>query len=1190
MSRTILRTATAWLLLTSLQVAFTARAASVANMDLSNLPLDVRSAAKPNIIFGLDDSGSMDFEVLLTTNDGAAWWLKPASGASSFTDASGKLWFNPNGNSGNDSGSTWYKYAYLFPNGTASDARVLSDNTYDHYAIPPISAFAYFRSHQYNPLYYDPQITYTPWASAYLGGATRAFSAASSTAARSHPWLPTPGSPTTINLTTNTSSAAANWTFRMLPGMVIPGATVSGIVGRRNAGTWNNVTTNVTVAAGDYWDVAIPYYPATYYVIDSTCSAAELTSGACATAPDGQTLRRYEIRAGNSYPSGRTYTAEMQNFANWFTYYRKRKLMLAAAMGEVLSQVRDVRGGVVRFNSRSAVTMYDFNATADSQNYRQLLGTVYTNPSNGGTPTRDTLDYIGQQYTRTDGNAPIQYACQRNAAFVLTDGFANASGPTVPSYTRATWGNAAPFTQIFNNTLADIALYYFTTNLQPAMPTGLVSFDPTNTRPDADRNPNLHLNTYGLTLGSKGTIYGINQQQTDNPFSYPPAWPNPTQNRSPTSVDDLWHATINGRGQMYSTTDVTGTISKIRAMVADLLNKSGSAAAVAVSNVNIRAGDNSGYASAYSTGGWYGDLLAFSVDVTTGSVASNTPLWSARDLLETRDPVTRLIATYNPTSRAGVPFQWASLDSTMRSQLSTIASAPTLTNGQETLGFLRGSRNPQEADGYRIRSYILGDIVDSEPVSVRGGTGDYADAGYTLFRNSIDMRRAVVYQGANDGMLHAFDAATGAELWAYIPNLVFPGLAELGSPNYQHRYYVDGTAAVGDVDFGNTGGGGGSPNWHTILVGGLRLGGQGFYALDVTTPDAADETGVGAKVLWEFPNASTPAAVASNLGFGFGKPLIVKTRAYGWVVAVTSGYNSTTGDGKGHLLFLNPTNGQVLKELVTTDGTAANQANLAQISGFVLNGQLDLTVEQIYGGDNLGNVWRFDVSSSNPASWAVAKLAALTDATGNPQPVTSAPELVTVKGKHVVLVGSGRLLGDTDIGTTAVQSVYAIVDDGSASPLVSPLRSKLTRKNLTIAAGGVRNINSDAIDWTTSSGWYFDLPAGERVSGDPTAVYGTLIFTTNQPSSAACSSGSFLYAVDITTGGQVAQANFATGETGWTGKALAQSLSTRPVVVVLPSGQINSLVRSADGGIMSNRLPLSWSRQVKKISWKEILR
>jgi type IV pilus assembly protein PilY1 len=1188
MLRTPLHKVIVCALIASLQVPWQAQAA-VANMDISTVPLDVRSAAKPNIIFGLDDSGSMDFEVMMNNNDGAVWWRKPASGTSSFTDASGKTWFNPNGNAGVDGSDTWYKYVYLFPDGTTSDTRTYADASYDHFAIAPIPAYAFFRSHQYNPLYYDYQTNYKPWDPAYLSGATRTFSAASSSAARSNPWLPTTGSPTTVNLTTNLSTAAANWTFRMLPGMTIPGASISGIVGRRNGGTWNSITTNVAIAAGDTWDVAIPYYPATYYVIDSTCTAAELSSGACAAAPDGQKLRRYEIKSGNTFPSGRTYAAELQNFANWFTYYRKRKLMLAAAMGQVLSQVRDVRGGIVKFNSRSPVTMYDFNATADSQNYRQLLATVYTNPANGGTPTRDALDYIGQQFMRSDGNAPIQYACQRNAAFVLTDGFANASGPTVAGYNKTTWGNGAPYTQIFANSLADIALYYYTTNLQPTMPTGLVPFDPSNTRPDTDRNPNLHLNTYGLTLGVNGTIFGVNQQQTDNPYTYPPAWPNPSQNRNPTAVDDLWHATINGRGQSFIATDVTATLAKIQAMVADLLNKSGSAAAVAVSNVNVRAGDNTAYASAYSTGGWYGDLLAFSVDVNTGNVSTNTPLWSARDLLEAQSPDSRKIATSNSTPGSGVPFRWGSnLTSAQQGQLSTIASAPTLTNGAETLDFLRGSRAPQEADGYRVRAYIMGDVVNAEPVSVRGAVGEYADNGYTVFRNLMDTRKAMVYQGANDGMLHAFEAATGKESWAYVPNLVFPGLSELASPNYTHHFYVDGTPSVGDVDFGNTGGATGSPNWRTILVGGLRQGGQGFYTLDVTAPDAADENAAAGKVLWEFPNAST-SAYANNVGYSYGKPLIIKTRAFGWVVVVTSGYNSTTGDSQGHLFFLHPRTGAVLWELATWGGTSGNQANLGQISGFVLNGQQDLTAEQIYGGDNLGNIWRFDVHLADPASWTVAKLAALTDSAGNPQPVTSAPELVTVQGKHVVLVGTGRLLGDSDVASTAVQSVYAIVDDGRATP-VSPLRSRLTRKNLTVAAGGIRNINSDAIDWTNSYGWYFDLPAGERVSGDPTAVYGTLIFTSNQPSPVACSSGSFLYAVDITTGGQVAQSNFATGELPWTGKSLAQSLSTRPVIVVLPSGQINSLVRSADGGIMSNRLPLSWNRNVKKVSWKEIVR
>jgi type IV pilus assembly protein PilY1 len=269
-------------------------------------------------------------------------------------------------------------------------------------------------------------------------------------------------------------------------------------------------------------------------------------------------------------------------------------------------------------------------------------------------------------------------------------------------------------------------------------------------------------------------------QQTNDPFAYPPTWPNPTQNRSPTAVDDLWHATINGRGQNYTTSDVTGTVAKIQAMVADLLNKSGSAAAVAVSNVNVRAGDNTAYASVYSTGGWYGDLLAFSVDVTTGNVTTSTPLWSVRDRLEPRFS-TRVIATYNSATRTAMPFRWASLSAAMQSQLSNIPSAPSLTNGSETLDFLRGDRAP-EADGYRIRAYLMGDVVDAEPVSVRGGVGSYNDPGYSLFHNLQDTRRPMVYQAANDGMLHAIDAATGDETWAYVPNLVFPSLSELASP------------------------------------------------------------------------------------------------------------------------------------------------------------------------------------------------------------------------------------------------------------------------------------------------------------------------------------------------------------------------------------------------------------------------
>src|SRR5689334_16129361 len=201
MLRSLIRNALIWFMIVALELPLqTVQAAATANMDLGTVPVDVRSAAKPNIIFALDDSGSMDNEVLLDTNDGAAWWLKPNSGASGFTDGTGKLYFNANGNAGADPAGTWYKYTYLFPNGSATDARISTDATYDHFAIPAIPTYAYFRSSQYNPIYYNPSITYQPWSPAYLSSATRTFAAASASAARSHPWLPTSGTPTTMNL------------------------------------------------------------------------------------------------------------------------------------------------------------------------------------------------------------------------------------------------------------------------------------------------------------------------------------------------------------------------------------------------------------------------------------------------------------------------------------------------------------------------------------------------------------------------------------------------------------------------------------------------------------------------------------------------------------------------------------------------------------------------------------------------------------------------------------------------------------------------------------------------------------------------------------------------------------------------------------------------------------------------------
>jgi type IV pilus assembly protein PilY1 len=161
----------------------------------------------------------------------------------------------------------------------------------------------------------------------------------------------------------------------------------------------------------------------------------------------------------------------------------------------------------------------------------------------------------------------------------------------------------------------------------------------------------------------------------------------------------------------------------------------------------------------------------------------------------------------------------------------------------------------------------------------------------------------------------------------------------------------------------------------------------------------------------------------------------------------------------------------------------------------------------------------------------------------------------------------------------------------TASPLIASPRTALVNKPVTVAAGGVRNIDPTRVDYSVARGWYFDLPSsGERVNTSPAAAFGVLVFSTNQPSLLACSSQSYLYAVDVASGGQLPTQSFALGETPWSGKSLGSSLASRPVIVVLPNGSVQSITHKSDTSLTTSRLPVSMSGKVQKVGWKEIFR
>jgi type IV pilus assembly protein PilY1 len=452
--------------------------------------------------------------------------------------------------------------------------------------------------------------------------------------------------------------------------------------------------------------------------------------------------------------------------------------------------------------------------------------------------------------------------------------------------------------------------------------------------------------------------------------------------------------------------------------------------------------------------------------------------------------------------------------------------------------------------------------------------------------SSVAMTRpGMVYQGANDGMLHAFDATTGDEKWAYVPSMVLPTLNKYTRRvSFQHTYYVDGTPATSEVSDG-------AGNWKTILVGGLGKGGRGVYALDITNPAAATEADVAAKVLWEFPNTAT-SSYAANVGYSFGKPIIAKTRSGQWVVLVSSGYNNgsdTSGDGKGHLFVLNALTGAVIADITAAtgaenadDGTSASPSGLAQLTAFVRNYDRNPILEYVYGGDLKGNVWRFDLSSPTTSNWKMLKLAKLVDASGNFQPVTTAPQLTVVKDKPLIAVGTGQYLGKSDIvgtGTTPnahasqTQSMYGLWDDLSATPRIDAggvsVRTKLLQRSVSSGATQ-REIAPTAPDTAATSpydsgkrGWLFNFTlSGERLAVAPQLALGTLVFPTNTPSGIICTAGgkTWLYYVDIQTGLTYSGPSATTLKVEYLGDAL----TSRASLLSLSPGTVRAVFRTGD--------------------------
>jgi type IV pilus assembly protein PilY1 len=568
-----------------------------------------------------------------------------------------------------------------------------------------------------------------------------------------------------------------------------------------------------------------------------------------------------------------------------------------------------------------------------------------------------------------------------------------------------------------------------------------------------------------------------------------------------------------------------------------------------LSTAQISSSGAASYASQYDSKGWTGVITASTITFASNGTPSSSVNWATSNTMESQLAGSgwdtgRNVVTWRPDTSQGTPFRRGTGITGVNgiSQAQRIALDTLYVPGNDRvnyLNYLRGDRTNEvnstvtgSTKSFRTRTLLLGDIVNSKVTPVAAPQQPFSNAlnpGYASFKTTWANRPTMVYVGANDGMLHAFNgsltgASAGTEAFAFIPNAVFSGpddpvstktdeLSELGNPAYSHRYYVDATAVAFDIDFNYAGGTkttttAANSDWRSILIGGLGKGGKSFYAIDITNPAGMNtEATVASKVLWE-------VSVPTNMGYSFGTPTVVKTKKYGWVIALTSGYNN--GNDIGYLYFINPSNGAVL-ETVSTGTTAPGMTHAsAYVQDFT-----DGTSDAIYVGDLNGQLWRFDLTATTGSYPSPIKLAVVTDSAGNAQPITTSPliEIQPNTKKRFVMFGTGKLLDSTDITSAREQGFYAILD-GNSTAFRAAVTSPVVRAGLMPVTNSTTGVTlSD-----TSMGWYIDLGTGSgigwRLVNNPTATDGIVAFASMLTTGDACSpSGvSRVYAIDFNNG------------------------------------------------------------------------
>ncbi len=1104
------------------------------DLALENTPLFLGGYADPNVIFTIDDSGSMQ------------WDLMPDS-----------LRTVPITYSGGGVGSTTINYLFPMP------ANVYDSYTYATY-LPEYadtnSASVIRRSSETNPIFYDPDVNYEPWWG--VDDADVAYDDADPAAARYNPYV---SAGSTLNLTVQQTYT-----------------------------TWWHNAGNTTDPEGDgYLDWsygAKSFWPVTYFVYNAAADtdgdkadpgdfikyhyefgASGTTS---VTFAGGTTVlvRQYIDNVPQPSVSADDLRDDLQNFANWFSYYRSRILLSRAAASQAFSTLPEtyrVGFAAINFSPSTAVNINNglynsssvlvtgvepFTGTAKETWYENLFSSF----GGGSTPLLPALDAVGYYYdyesgdfidigpwARTPGvndgeTTTDAEICRRSFNILMTDGYWNVAYGTN------------------GNTLAEIAAHYYDNDLQPTIAGSLDKMtildedgdgDKSENDPDEDfddygdnGNTDPHMTVYTVALGVTGTL-PIPALDSDLDSIVWPAIPCGRDGSCPEKIDDMLHAAANSGGRFFSASNPQEMADAITAALAGTAPTQASGASVALNSGALFNGSVL-FQAKFDASDWTGQLDAYLIDSEDGSI-EDTP--DATFTLPTES--SRNIATYACSSSAcaGIPFTYAALnDSNVNVSTSDTTDLIDKIESDSAkqanaIAWLRGNTGNDDGTNYRNRGVAsgvtpIGDIIHSAPVYVGSPTSPYYswgpdedeyDASYAAFKAAqcteheeacegvSTPRKEMVYVGGNDGMLHMYEIATTEtsgttsitthiEIGAYVPNAMIrernsdftnSSLSDLYDPEYSHRYYVDSTPTVGDAFFDGDGTGG--KEWQTVLVSGMGAGGKGIFAINITDTTALASTnatsGLPSRVMWEFTD--------TDLGYTFSRPNVVRLPNGDWGVIFGNGYNGASDDAILYVVDLET--GDELARIsmpVATPSGVTYKNGLATVTPVDLDG--DFIVDYIYAGDLYGNVWRFEIDEQGSGgidldiSYGGAPLFKAVGPNSDVQPITTRLQVTdhpTSSGGYMVYFGTGKYLESSDreflAPNTEIQSYYAIWDKDDDEIITIEREHLLQQKILTevIITETAAESDGESFDYRISTdhgiSWY-DGDAGTTPCND----------------------------------------------------------------------------------------------------------